>query len=123
MAADQAVLDGEIADGEFKPRGGLRQQEQPRLRRRLAQRHRRDLDSFAGDGRALIGNARGVAEHDDDASKGHVKFLCDDLSERRPNAGAEIDMAVIGGNCTVGRDLDEGLMASRRGGTHDGQGA
>jgi len=29
-------------------------------------------------------------------AKGHVEFLGDDLSERRPNAGSEIDMPVEG---------------------------
>ena len=93
-AADQAVLDDEILDRQLQPLRGARDQEVPRLCRRLAQRHRRDLDGLAGDGRALIGNERGIAEHDDDAGKGHVEFFGDDLPERGANAGAEIDMAV-----------------------------
>jgi hypothetical protein len=56
---------------------------------------------IAGNGRALIGNERGIAEHDDDAGKGHVEFFGDDLPECGANAGAEIDMSVEGGNRTV----------------------
>ena len=73
----------------------------PRLRGRLAQRDRGDLDGFAGDGRALIGNARGVAQHHDDARKGHVEFFGDDLSERGANAGSKIDMAVEGRDVAI----------------------
>ena len=90
----------------------------------LRKRDGRDLDGFAGDGRALIGDARGIAEHDDDARKGHVEFLGDDLSERGANAGAEIDMAVEGGDRTVGRDPDEGFepaFLAAGGGANDGQ--
>ena len=96
----------------------------PRLRRRLAQRHRGDLDGLAGDGRALIGHARGIAEHHDDARKGHVEFFGDDLPERGADAGAEIDMAVEGGDRAVGGDLDEGLETAcraGRGGANDRQ--
>ena len=109
LAADQAILDREFLDGQLKPFRGARDQKLPRLRGRLAQGHGRDLDGFAGNGRALIGDARGVAEHHHDSGKGHVEFLGDDLSERGANAGSEIDMAVIGGDRTVGGDLDEGL--------------
>ena len=100
-----------------------RQQEMPRLRRRLAQRHRGDLDGFAGDGRALVGHARGIAEHHDDARKGHVEFFGDDLAERGADAGAEIDMAVEGGDRAVGGDLDEGFETAfaRRSRANDGQ--
>ena len=95
--------------GSSQPLRGARHQKMPRLRGRLAQRHRRDLDGLAGDGRALVGNKRGIAEHDDDARKGHVEFFGDDLPERGADAGAEIDMAVEGGDRAVGGDLDEGL--------------
>ena len=114
LAADQAVFDREILDRQLEPFSRARDQKLPRLRRRLAQRHRRDLDGFAGDGRALVGHDSGVAEHDDDARKGHVEFFGDDLAERGADAGAEIDMAVIGGDRAVGCDLDEGLEARRR---------
>ena len=110
--------------GKLQPLRGARDQKLPRLRRGLAQRHGRDLDGFAGDRRALIGDQRGIAEHDDDARKGHVEFFGDDLPERGANAGAEIDMAVIGGDRSVGGDPDEGLELDGldgRGGTNDGQ--
>src|ERR1700687_284714 len=96
----------------------------PRLCGGVAQGYGRDLDGFAGDGRALIGDARGVAEHDDDTRKGHVEFLGDDLSERGANARAEIDMAVEGRDRTAGRDLDKGLEGAllvRDGGANNGQ--
>ena len=113
-AADQAVFDREVFHRKLKPFRGARDQEMPRLGGRLAQGHRRDLDGLAGDGRALIGNPRGIAEYDDDARKGHVEFLGDDLPERGANAGAEIDMAVEGGDRTVGRYLDEGFECALR---------
>ena len=124
IAADQAVLDDEVFGRKLQPLCGARDQELPRLRGGLAQRHGRDLDRLAGDRRALVGHERGVAEHDDDARKGHVEFLGDDLPERGADAGAEIDMAVIGGDRSVGGDLDEGLELDGldgRGGTNDGQ--
>ena len=65
-----------------------------RLCRRLAQGYRRDLDRLAGDGRALVGDVRGIAEHDDDARKGHVELFSDDLPKRGANAGSEVDVAV-----------------------------
>ena len=124
LAADQAVFDDEILDRKLQPLRRTRDQKLPRLRRGLAQRHGGDLDGFAGDRRALIGHERGIAEHDDDARKGYVEFLGDDLPERGANAGAEIDMAVIGGDRSVGGDPDEGLELDGldgRGGTNDGQ--
>ncbi len=86
----------------------------PSLRRRVAQGDRRDLDSLAGDGRALIGNQRGVAQHHNDTRKGHVEFFGDDLSKGCANAGSEIDMTVEGGDRTVSRDLDEGFERAFR---------
>ena len=124
LAADQAVFDDEILDRKLQPRRGTRDQKLPRLRRGLAQRHGGDLDRFAGDRRALIGDERCIAKHDDDARKGYVEFLRDDLPERGADAGAEIDMAVIGGDRSVGGDPDEGLELDGldgRGGTNDGQ--
>src|SRR4030095_5346352 len=100
--ADQTVFDRKIFEAKLEPFRGARDQKMPRLRGGLAQGDRRDLDGFAGDSRALIGNARGIAQHDDDARKGHVEFFGDDLSERGANAGAEIDMTVEGGDRTVG---------------------
>ncbi len=122
--ADQAVLDGEVVDREFEPFGGARDQEMAGLCGGVAQGNGRDLDGLAGDGRALIGDARGVAQHHDDARKGHVEFLGDDLSERGANARSEIDMAVEGRDRAVSRYLDEGLecaLLAGRGGTNDGQ--
>ena len=123
-SANQAIFDGEVFRGEFKPFRGARDQEMPRLRGGVAQGDGRDLDGFAGDGRALIGDLRGIAQHDDDARKGHVEFLGDDLSERGANAGSEIDMSVEGRDGTVGRYLDEGFepaFLSAGGGANDGQ--
>ena len=125
-SADQAILDGEVLHGKFKPFGGARDQEMPRLRGGVAQGDGRDLDGFAGNGRALIGDARGIAQHDDDTRKGHVEFLGDDLSKRGANARSEIDMAVEGRDRTVGRYLDEGLecaFAAGSGRANDGQGS
>ena len=109
LPADQAVFDRKIFDGKLEPFRRARDQKMPRLRGGFAQGDRRDLDGFAGDGRALIGNARGIAQHDDDARKGHVEFFGDDLSERGANAGAEIDMTVERSDRTVGRYFHEGF--------------
>ena len=95
-SANEAVLDGEVFRGQFKPFGCARDQEMPRLRGGVAQGDGRDLDGFAGDGRALIGDLRGIAQYDHDARKGHVEFLGNDLSERGADAGSEIDMPVEG---------------------------
>ena len=124
LAADQAVFNDEILDRKLQPFCRARDQKLPRLRRGLAQRHGRDLDRLARDRRALIGDQRGIAQHDDDARKGHVELLGDDLTERGADAGAEIDMAVIGGDRSVGGDPDEGLELDGldgRGGADDGQ--
>ena len=102
----------EIVDRTLEPRRRVREQKLPRLRRRLAQRHGGDLDGLAGDRRALVGRARGVAEHHDDARNGHVEFLGDDLRERGADAGAEIDMAVEGGDAAIRRDRDERLVSA-----------
>ncbi|OIQ65549.1 hypothetical protein GALL_528920 [mine drainage metagenome] len=109
MSADQPVLHVEVFDGQFKPLRRPRQQELPRLCGGLAKRHRRYLDGLAGDGRTLIGHARGVAEHHNDAGEGYVEFFGDDLSERRPDACTQVDMAVEGHDRTLGRYPDEGF--------------
>ena len=108
-AADQAILDGKIGDGELEPFRRAREQKLSRLRRRLAQGHRRDLDGFAGDGGALVGNERRVAEHHDDARKGDIELFRHDLAERGADSRAEIDVTVVGGHRSVGADPDEGL--------------
>ena len=81
---------------------------------RLSKRDRRDLNGLARDGRTLVGDARGVAEHDDDARKGHVEFFGDDLRERRPNTSSKVDVAIEGRDRSVGRDLDEGFEFGSR---------
>src|SRR5450631_2689793 len=96
----------------------------PGLRGSVAQGYGGDLNGFAGDGRALIGHLRGVAQHHDHARKGYVEFLGNDLSERGANTGAKIDMTVEGRNRTVGRYLDKGLeqtFLARDGRPNDGQ--
>jgi len=107
MAADQAIFDGQLGEGEFKPVSGACEEELPGLRGRLSKRNRRDLNGLARDGRTLVGADRGVAEHDDDARKGHVEFFGDDLSERGTDARSEVDMAIEGRDRSIGRDLDE----------------
>ena len=72
------------------------------------QRDCAELDRLAGDRRPLIGRDRGVAEHHGNALEGDVQFLRDDLRERRPNAGAEIDMPAEGRHFARRRDKHEG---------------
>ena len=55
-SADQAVFDDKVLLGKLQPLRGARDQELPRLRCRPAQGYRGDLNGFAGNGRALIGN-------------------------------------------------------------------
>ena len=93
LAADPAILDRDFLDRQREPFGGALDQKWPLLRRCLAQRHGRDPDGFAGDGRSLVG-AREVAENHADAVEGHVEFFGNDLPQRGANAGSQIDVAV-----------------------------
>jgi hypothetical protein len=120
--AHEPVLDRQIVDRNFKPFRSARDQELPGLRRGLAQRHGRDLDGFARDRCALVGHLRCISEHHNDARKGDIELFGDDLSERGADPRTKIDMPVVGGDRTLGRDLDKGLEACcRAGGLHDGQ--
>ena len=109
LRADQSVLERQRVDRLLQPFGGARQKVVPRLRRRVAQRHRGDLDGFAGDGRALVGRRRRVAQHHGDAIQRHVEFFRDDLRQRGADAGAEIDVAVVGEHLPAGVDGDVGF--------------
>ena len=111
-ATDQSILDGQILNGGTQLRCRPDQQKGARLRGRFAQRHRGDLDGLAGDRRALVGHDGGVAEHDHDAGEGDVELFCDDLSQRGPDAGAEIDMPVEGRDLAGRGDPNEGLELS-----------
>ncbi len=114
LAADQAVFDGKLFDGKLQPLGRARGQKLPRLCRGVAQGDRRDLDGLAGDGRALVWNARGVAQYDNDTRKGHVEFFGDDLSERGANAGPKVDMTIESGDRAVSGYLDESFECALR---------
>ncbi len=109
VPADQPILDRKLFQRKFEPFRGAREQKLPCLGCGLAQRHRRNLDGFACNRRALIGNARGIAQHHNDAGKGDVELFGNDLPEGGADAGAEIDVAVEGGDRTVRGDLDESL--------------
>ena len=109
MSADQPVFDRKLLERQLEPFRGARDQKLPGLRGGLAQRHRRNLDGFARNRRALIGNARGIAEYHDDARERHIEFFGDDLPKRGADPRAEIDVAVEGGDRPVRGDLDEGL--------------
>src|ERR1700753_4091810 len=96
----------------------------PRLSCSLAQRHGRDLDGLAGDGRALVWDHGGIAKHHHDACKRYIELFGDNLAKRGADAGAEIDMAVVGGDRAVGRDFDESLeLPHAAGGTNDRESA
>ncbi len=121
VAAHQPVLDRKLIRIDLELLGGTRYKELPGLCRGLAQGNGCDLDGFACDRCALIGNLCRIAEHDHDTRKGHVELFGDDLPERRANPGAEIDVAVVGRDSAVGRDLDEGLeVACLAGGADNG---
>ncbi len=110
VAADQAVLDAEIADraaqaARRRARSGKCRACAAALRSGTAVIWMVSL-AIVG---ALVRHHGGVAEQDDDAGKGDVELFGDDLAERGADAGAEIDMAVIGVDGAVGGDADEGL--------------
>jgi hypothetical protein len=85
------------------------EQHLPRRGSSLAQRLRRDLDGLAGDRRPLVGRARRIAQNHGHAVEGDIEFLGDDLAKRGADAGAEIDMAVEGGDPAIAADDDEDL--------------
>ena len=84
-----------------EPFGGACQQPCARLRGRQAQRLRMDLDRRTRDGRALVGRARGIAEHHAHAGHAKVEFLRHDLRERGLDAGAQVDVPVERGSAAI----------------------
>ncbi len=97
----------------------LREKPAARLRGREPQRLRMDLQRGAGDGRALVRRACGVAEHHVHLRERQVEFLGDDLRERGADAGAEVDMAVERGDAAVVPQREQDLGAFRRIAEHD----
>ena len=99
---------------------GRRLPDQPRpcLCRPLAQGRGMELDRRAGDGGALVGHERGVAEDDVDLRDGHVELLGDDLRERGAQTGAEIDVAAERGDTAVAPHREQRLVAFGRVGVH-----
>lgn len=75
---------------------GQRQQLLARLGGGAAQRHGRDLDAGAGNGRALVGRGGRVAQHHVQARQRHFELFRHDLRQRRAYARAQVHMAVEG---------------------------
>jgi hypothetical protein len=91
--------------------GRAREQPGARLRGREAQRLRMDLDRGARDGRALVGRARGVAEHHAHAGHAELELLGHDLAQRGLDAGAEVDVAVERRGAAVVPHREQHLVA------------
>jgi hypothetical protein len=72
--------------------GGLRDQPGPRLRRRRPERRGVDLDRGAGDRRALVGAACGVAQHHLDALGRQHQLFGHQLPVGGRQPGAQVDM-------------------------------
>ena len=119
--AHGAVAHVELLDRRLQCRGCLLEQPCARGGRRLAQWHRMDLDRCAGDGRALVGGARGVAEHHVHAGERDIELLGGDLRQRRADAGAEVDVAVQCGDAAVVPHGNEDLRAFGRIARHEGR--
>jgi hypothetical protein len=101
------VDDAQVLHRHVHARCGALQQELARLSRGQPQRHGGALDRRARGGRPLVGRAIGVAHHHRDALERHLEFLGDDLGQRSAQPGAEVDVAVAGGDAAVRVQLDE----------------
>jgi len=66
-----------------------------------SQRLGMDLQRGAGDGGALVGRPRGVAQHHVRRRHGHVEFFGHDLRPRGEDAGAQINVAIEAGDRAV----------------------
>ncbi|SVK51624.1 Uncharacterised protein [Acinetobacter baumannii] len=104
----------QLVGRQFEGFGRQRRQHMSHLRRRLPQRHRRDLYGGAGDGRPLIRRALRIAEDHRDVLERHANFVGDDLRQRGANAGAEIDMAIEGRHPAVGGEADKAVHPIQR---------
>ena len=93
---------------------GLRHQPVARLRGSGAQGLGVDLDGRARDGGALVGRARGVAQHHVYLRQRHVEFFGHDLRECGADAGAQVHMAVECGHAAVFPHGDQYLHALGR---------
>ncbi len=76
-------------------------------RRRLSELHAANLDRQAPPGRTLVRGQRRVALDQRDAVERQVEFLGHNLAEGGPHTGAEIDLAGIDRDPTVGADRKE----------------
>ncbi|MDT4833035.1 hypothetical protein FQZ97_666200 [compost metagenome] len=109
--AHHAVAHLQRIDGHAQPLGRAREQPRTRLRGGQPQRLRVDLDRRARDGRALVGRARGVAEHHAHAGHAEVELFGHDLRQRRADAGAQVDVAVERGDAAVVPQREQHLVA------------
>ncbi len=109
--AHHAIAHLQRIRGHAQALGSTRQQPCTRLCRRQPQGLRMNLDRRAGDGRALVGRARGVAEHHAHAGHAEVEFLGHDLAERRLDAGAQVDVPIERGGAAVVPHGEQHLVA------------
>ncbi|MNE18517.1 hypothetical protein D3C80_1115590 [compost metagenome] len=100
-AGNQAVIQRQLLNRNAKTLRRLLQQPATCLGGGIAQRHGRNLQRSAGDSRALIRCAFGIAQHHAYLLHTQVEFFGDDLPQRGAHTGAEINMAVEGIDLTV----------------------
>jgi hypothetical protein len=112
--AHHAVAHLQRFDRNAQAFGRARQQPCTRLCGGQAQRLRMDLDRRARDRRALVGHARGVAQHHAHAGHAEIEFFGHDLRERGLDAGAEIDVPVERRRAAVVPDREQDLVAFDR---------
>ncbi len=106
--------------GHAQAHGSLGHQPVARLGRCRAQRLGVDLDRGAGNGGALVGRARGVAQHHVHPGQRHVELFGHDLRQRRADARAQVHMAVERGHAAVVPDGQQDLHALGRIAHHQG---
>ena len=112
--ANPAIANDQRRHGHAELYRRTRHQPGPRLGRREAQRLRVVLDRCAGDGAALVGRARGVAQHHAHARHAEIEFFGNDLCKGGLQPGAEVDVAVQAGCTAVVPDSEQHLVAFDR---------
>ncbi len=114
-----AVAHDDVVDRHVEHRRRAADEPRARLRGRAAQRRRVDLDRRARDRRALVRRERRVAHHERHGVHRDVELVGDDLRQRGPQPGAEIDMTVQRDDAIVVEDAQQDLDAFGRIGRHD----
>ncbi|MNJ55073.1 hypothetical protein D3C77_505470 [compost metagenome] len=105
--AEYAPIQAQLRRVDLPLLGGQTAQMLARFSRSIAQGDGRDLDGRAGDGRALIGCALGVAEHHVHLLHVQVQFFGNNLRQRGTYAGSQVDVTIKGVDPIGGGDGDK----------------